>query len=221
MDESDCGIICGLAEECAVARQHLPSAMVRCAAARPQLAEQFAGELINAGAKHLISFGFAGGLSPELVTGSVIIATQIVDGETTVASNNSAISTALQIALPHGMPGKIWNSQTVIADVTTKERIYATTGCIATDMESGAVARVAHNHGVDFVAVRVVLDDAQTVLPPVAILPLTDTGNPNMAAILWSLLCRPSQLSLLPDLVRRHHIARVVLGQVALAISHT
>jgi hypothetical protein len=77
--------------------------------------------------------------------------------------------------------------------------LHAQTGAAAVDTESHIAARIAAAHRVPFVACRAIIDAADTLLPPAALVGLRPDGTADVAAVLRSVLQQPSQL---PALVR-------------------
>jgi adenosylhomocysteine nucleosidase len=185
------GIVVGLASEARLARRL--TAHVLCSGGRPEVAARQALELINSGVTTLMSFGIAGALSPGLRPGSRVIATEIItDFEAYPALAGSA-------NILKGHSGAIYGAWTIVASPVEKAAIFARTGALAVDMESAALAKVAMEHNVPFVALRAIADPAGHGLPPAALLPLSPSGRPRLLAILWSVLSNPGQI---PALIR-------------------
>lgn len=185
------GIVVGLASEARLARKLSPN--VLCSGGRPDVAARQALELINSGVTTLMSFGIAGALSPKLRPGSRIVATNIV----TDFDDYPAISTSAKLIKGHA--GTIYGGWNIVATPEEKAEIFARTGALAVDMESAPLAKVALEHGVPFVALRTIADPANHGLPPAALLPLSETGQPRLLAVFWSVLKQPGQI---PSLIR-------------------
>jgi adenosylhomocysteine nucleosidase len=81
-------------------------------------------------------------------------------------------------------------------------------------MESGAVGGVAADAGVPFLAVRVVADAAEDVLPRNVEDWVAPDGAPRLAP-LWRTLLAPRELGRLALLARRSRAAERVLAAVA------
>jgi hypothetical protein len=75
-------------------------------------------------------------------------------------------------------------------------------------MESVVVARSAAALGIPFVVLRAIADPAARELPPAALLPLGEDGNPALGPVLASVLRRPKQL---PNLLTVAREARQAL----------
>jgi adenosylhomocysteine nucleosidase len=185
------GIVVGLASEAKLARRLTPH--VLCSGGRPDVAARQALELINSGVTTLMSFGIAGALSPNLKPGSRVVATEIL----TDFGAYPAVAGSAGIVKGHS--GSIYGSWTIVSSPAEKAEIFARTGALAVDMESAPIAKVAMEHAIPFVALRVIADPADDGLPPAALLPLTPSGRPRILAVLWSVLTNPGQI---PALIR-------------------
>lgn len=194
------GIVVGLAAEEKIARRL--STRVMISGGKPDVAARQAQELVNAGASTLMSFGIAGGLSPNLPPGTLIVADEIVtDFEEYPAMANCAERVRART-------GAIYGGWNIVATAAEKAEIRARTGALAVDMETGPVAKVAMEAGIPFIAVRAIADPASHGLPPAALLPLSVVGQPRLPAVFWSILKNPSQI---PDLIRTAQETRAAL----------
>ena len=194
------GIVVGLAAEAKLALRLTPNVM--CSGGRPEVAARQALELIRGGATTLMSFGIAGGLSSTLRPGSRIVATEVI----TDFDNYPALATSATIIRAH--TGAIYGSWSIVGTAQEKAEIRKRTGALAVDMESGPVARVAMEHNVPFIALRTIADTSSHGLPPAALLPLNEAGQPRLGAVLWSVLTRPGQI---PALIRTARETRAAL----------
>ncbi len=88
----------------------------------------------------------------------------------------------------------------------------ASTGAVASDMESHFGARVAANYGLPFAACRVVLNPMHRKLPAAALRKLKQ-GSPDLHAILRSVMGTPSQVRDLMWLILDASIATACLWQ--------
>jgi adenosylhomocysteine nucleosidase len=87
-------------------------------------------------------------------------------------------------ARPFGIRGAILTRRAPVASVAEKRRLFAETGAIAVDMETAAVAAVAHAAGRPFVAVRAIVDAASRTLPAAAIAAMRADGRVDVMALL-------------------------------------
>jgi hypothetical protein len=98
-------------------------------------------------ARGVVSFGVAGGLSPDLVPGTCVIGSAIVSGTNRMncVSTHDDWSKDLLQAMPGAVRGPLYGSSGPVTDPRAKAALHKTTGAIAVDMEShivgGAAAR--------------------------------------------------------------------------------
>jgi adenosylhomocysteine nucleosidase len=199
--DSDIGVVVGMAAEARLARRlgwHV--ALGGGTAPGAGLA---ARQLIDGGARALISFGLAGGLDPALRAGTVIVPSAIIDGHHRYPTDPS-LSQLLGGATRHSMLA----TETPVASAAEKQRLHGETGAAAIDLESGAVARAAAAHGIPFAVLRVVCDPAQRSLPPAALAALDSHGAIAMRRVLASILIRPAQIPALLKLATEAAAAR-------------
>lgn len=178
-----------------------------------------AGSLVAAGAKSLMSFGLAGGLDPRLTAGSVVLPGNVIsrDGasfraaETWREQFRLLISARLDV-----VSGALLSMAQPIDAVADKARLFRETGAVAVDMESVSIAEVAAAHGLPFIAVRVIVDTAQDVLPS-AVVAASRDGEVNVARLVLRLAAKPTDLMALLRLARRYRAATRSLQSIALA----
>ena len=115
----------------------------------------------------LVSAGFAGALSPHLEHGTVLVPERILDDNQ-------------QCIYPLGHSDQsLWPAENIIDSKTTlitvdsvitskekKARLRQATHADLVDMESAAVAVVAQNADIQFLAVRAISDTSEETLPP-------------------------------------------------------
>jgi len=164
----------------------------------------------------LVSFGFAGGLTPELARGTLIIGTEVVcedgSGKRAVASRDlvkqfCAAADAERLPMQQG---RLVSSRDIVADPASKTDLRNKSGACAVDMETVGIAEAADETGLPWVAVRAIVDRAMDTLPPVCLTMLREDGQVATGRLL-RMICRS-------PLVLRH-IGRLA-GDTALARRH-
>jgi adenosylhomocysteine nucleosidase len=93
----------------------------------------------------LVSTGLAGGCDPALPVGSLVHAATVVDAQS--GARFSGLGGAATVVTTHS-----------IASVQEKQRLFASYGAAAVDMEAATVARLAQMHGLNFRAIKAVSD---------------------------------------------------------------
>jgi hopanoid-associated phosphorylase len=146
----------------------------------------------------VISIGLAGGLSPHLKVGDVVIADQIITG-LEKWDCHEGWRVRLMSRLPTAIQGQIFGSDIIIEKPETKAGLHETTGALAVDMESQVAARFAAKRNLPLVGLRVISDDAAHVLPPAALVAMKPDGGIAIGRVLGSLLRHPTQI---PSLIR-------------------
>lgn len=196
------GIITGLTAEAALAR---PLGLARAGGGLPAGAEAAAAWLAGRNVACLVSFGLAGGLDPALRPGDIVVPARVLEGD-------HAFPTDPDLSARFGpRQGTLLAGAAIVADAAEKALLFARTGALAVDLESGAVARVAARHGLPFAAVRAVCDPAGRSLPPAALVALNHRGAIALLHVLAALVRQPGQLPALIALGRDAAAARAAL----------
>ena len=173
-------------------------------------------ECLARGVGAVISFGIAGGLEPSLRAGTVVVADVIDDGETLWATDG-AWRARLLAAVPGSIEGTLAGTNRAVADLAGKAALRRRTRAAAVDMESHIAARLAAQHDVPFVALRVVADPADRALPHAALVGLRPDGSTDVGAVVRALIQRPTDL---PALVRTAFDARSAFAALTRSRRH-
>lgn len=176
-----------------------------------------ARRLISEGATALISAGLAGGLSPGLQAGHLVIAEDILhvnpmnDGQ--IQGHWKADATCVALAraafTAEGVPatgGRIITTRQAVLTAAHKAALFRQTRALAVDMESAAVARAALEKNIPFFGLRAICDPAAETVPRELYACLDPNGNVRLTTVLRHLARRPS-LALDLSRLRRHFIA--------------
>jgi len=167
----------------------------------------------------LVSFGIAGGLSPQLHAGDVVISAEVLSNcEQWRAEAPFRARVAELAAEIGGIEGPVLGTSRIMASTDEKRRTWLETGALAVDLESDVVARIADSAGIPFVVVRTIADTAYRALPPAALIPLAGDGTPKLAHVLASVLRRPRQVAALFGLARETRAALAALVLPARAL---
>ncbi len=178
-----------------------PEALIARTGIGAARAEAGARDLLSRHATALASWGVAGGLEPALRAGAVIVPSAVITADGRTIPCDEHWRQRLLAVLDGSVPisrGALAEAAAPVVRPEDKSALHAATGAAAVDMESGAVARVAADHGVPWLAVRAVLDPALWRLPAVAATAIGPDGrlDPGFAA---RLAAAPRQW---PDLLR-------------------
>ena len=144
----------------------------------------------------VLSFGIAGGLSPDLKSGDVVVASHVLHGDERYQADQRWHDAILRAA-GHQIrvkPGGISGSAEVMTRAADKSTLQAQTGAIAIDMESHIAAAFAARHRLPFAAIRAIGDSSSRNLPEIATDALRDDGSVDIVKVLRGLAGNPSQM---------------------------
>jgi adenosylhomocysteine nucleosidase len=211
------GVVCALASE---ARHVRPSDAVRVALSGMggAAAAQSAHSLIEAGAQALVSWGMAGGLDPALRPGTIFLPSEVASPDgTSVLSTEASWSEALGAAIATHQPllqGRLLTTPKAVGTQADKSALFKQTGAVAVDMESLAIAQVAHSQQVPFIAIRVIVDSAADTLPRAVTAAADSEGQLQIGRLLGALARTPAEIPALLRLGGRYRAANRSLAAV-------
>ncbi len=148
----------------------------RAAAGAHLLARQFSAHL-------LVSFGFAGGLLPELAQGTLVIGDRVISEDPTLPAYSAdcgVVEQLLKAAKAEGLPvrrGTVVTVERLVPDGRSKTALAHSTGASVVDMETAGIAEVAHVAGLAWVAVRAIVDTVDERLPAESLTMLRPDGG--------------------------------------------
>ncbi len=164
--------------------------------------------LAAAGARGLLSFGFAGALDPALAAGAWLLPRAVTDGSGMLHGSCAAWRERLAAAPgASAVDGTLLSCAQPLTTPASKSQARARTGAVAVDMESFAIARVALEQQLQFAVARVVIDTAADPLPQALLRAANARGEVNLARLLSGLAARPADVLALPRLARRYRLA--------------
>ena len=128
--------------------------------------------------KLVLTCGFAGGLNPELPTGTVVFST---DDSSRRRGNEADYPLNIQAPPPYvggyepclsaallavgARPAKFHCAEKVAVTAEEKRALWASTGADAVEMESGVIRAICRDHNIPSATVRVISDAANEDLP--------------------------------------------------------
>jgi adenosylhomocysteine nucleosidase len=179
-----------------------------------------ARRLALAGATALASFGLAGALDPALICGAVLLPEEIASGDGAQPPAVVWVTSAdwrqrLRAALPASCivgGGKLLTCERPLGR-DAKAAAWRSSRAAAVDMESAAIAQVARQAGLPFIALRVIVDTAADELPP-AVLAASAGGRLRTGRLLAGLARAPADVAGLIRLSARYRIASRALAGV-------
>lgn len=162
---------------------------------------------IKSGAKAVMSFGTAGGLSREVAAGDVIVPKQVIASDCAWVTHVEWAD-AIAHALPRVVRGPLFGADIAISTTEAKAHLARQTGAVAVDMESQLAAKIAARYGLPFIVLRVVLDPCHRALPKAALDATRANGTTNLPKLLLSLAKKPGQIPALITLASDAQAAR-------------
>lgn len=193
------GILTGVRAEARVLRALSGTApLIACSGADADRAHRLAAEMVARGATALVSFGLAGGLTPGLKAGTLLLASGVVlpDGSERPVSPawRAAVLARAQAAGVSLSGGRIAGVRRMAATPAEKRALAERSGSAAVDMESAAVALAAREAGLPFLVLRAVADPPDADVPPWALAGVGDDGRLRLFRIAAGLLRDPRSL---------------------------
>lgn len=197
-------IVTGLVQEARIAAG--PGMIVICSSSDPQQLRALLATLDSSTFRGVVSFGVAGGLDPTLKTGDVVVATEVMAGDTRfladMALNEEMITGA---ALKRSrltrrrrvVRGGLYGVERVVAASSCKAALHSETGAAAVDMESHIAAAYAASAGIPFAALRVISDPAHRALPELAQSAIKPNGDIDVRTIVRGVVRNPLSLKAL------------------------
>src|SRR3979490_2305822 len=141
-------IVTGLVQEARIAAG--PGMIVICSSSDPQQLRALLATLDASTFRGVISFGVAGGLDPSLKSGDIVVATEVLAGDTRflagLALNEEMIASAA-LRRRRVVRGVLTGVERVIAATACKAALRSETGAAAVDMERHIAAAYAAEAG--------------------------------------------------------------------------
>ena len=209
-------IICGLKSEAVAVKTSAKRAGVDASkfrigvsGANADRAEEIARDFLGDGAKAIISAGLCGGLDPALKSGDIVLGERVVSAKgDIVLSDKALIAAADKFSRRHVA---VFGSDEIVDTLDKKQALFRRYASETVDMESHGAARAAAAAKVPFIAVRVVADGADRVLPKAALGAVTPSGGVNVMSVLSECVKSPQQFEQIAMLGRNSSTATDVL----------
>lgn len=211
------GVVTGLVAEARCLRQGQNRFV--CTGGDSARARAGAERLVSQDVCALCSFGLAGGLHPDLASGSLLLPRSVILPSGDCIETDPAWRDRLDyLARTENLDPlnlTVAGSDDLVATPSAKRSLYEGTGAAAVDMESHAVGEVAIAARLPFVVVRVIADTFDEVIPHAAREGLGEDGHIKPLAVLLELMRRPNETGSLIRLGRESGRALGALRRVA------
>lgn len=190
---------------------------LKCSGVGSTRARLAAWDLVKTGAKALVSWGSAAGLIPGLLPGTLILPKNVLATNASVYCSDPQWHQGLfkRLEAHVGLHiGLLVESPTLLTSLSEKTALFEKTGAVAVDMESAAVAAVAYEAGVPFVAIRAIADPVERTAPQSVLSAVDDSGRLRPFNLLKALAKRPTDLFAWVRLGRDFRAAHASLAMV-------
>ena len=188
-------IVTGLVQEARIAAG--PGMTVICSSSDPQQLRALLTVFDPTTIRGVISFGVAGGLDPSLKPGDVVVATEVLAGDTRWLAGlalNEDLVASVAMGRRRVVRGSLAGAEQVVSARALKAALHLETGAAAVDMESHIAAAYAAEAGLPFAALRVISDPATRALPALAVAALKPNGEIDLRKILSGVARNPMTL---------------------------
>src|ERR1700716_3046628 len=188
-------IVTGLVQEARIAAG--PGMTVICSSSDPQQLRALLTVFDPTTIRGVISFGVAGGLDPTLKSGDVVVATEVLAGDTRWLAGlplNEEMIANVALGRRRVVRGGLAGVEEVVAARAVKAALRSETGAAAVDMESHIAAAYAAEAGLPVAALRVISDPAHRALPALAMSAIKPNGDIDLRKILRGVARNPLTL---------------------------
>ena len=186
--------------------------------AGPERAGEAATQLVEQGVSALLSWGCAAGLTSELEAGSLLLPEQIQSESGIVLPVDRDWHNRLYPLLSdklHTRKDCLLERSEIIADPEEKKMLFEKSRALAVDMESAAIAKVAHKHKLIFLAVRAIVDTSNRRIPHSILNSLDTGGQVRRLSLIRQVMLHPLDWITLVQLGHQFSAAKKTLKKVA------
>ena len=184
----------------------------------PENAKNAADKLIERGAGGLISWCCAAALIDSLKPGDLVLAGKLIAEDGGIYNGNAEWKRHVNDLLAHKIDiisADLVESSKIVQSSAEKASLQRLSGAVIVDMESTAIAKIAANNKLPFVAIRAVADPANMALPEAVAVSLDRNGEVQIAKLLRHLLTHPFEIPALIKLGLAFNAAKKTLRIVA------
>jgi len=192
--------------------------LVAYSGAGPVNAKAAAELLVAQGATRLISWGCAAALSASLKPGDLVLADKLIDAENIEMATHAdwhSYTKNILATFEVVHTGCLAESKRIVSSSKDKKQLQSTTGAVALDMESIAIANVARQYTLPFLTIRAIADPVNMDLPLAINYSLNDRGDIVLGKLLLFLVLHPAELAGLIKLGLHFNAARNTLKSIA------
>jgi adenosylhomocysteine nucleosidase len=185
-------IVTGLVQEARIAAG--PGMTVICSSSDPRQLRSLLASFDPLSVRGVISFGVAGGLDPALNSGDVVVATEVMAGDSrwkAAAALSEELIAGAGLGRQRVIRAGLAGVEQVVTAQAGKAALRSQTGAAAVDMESHIAAAYAADASLPFAALRVISDPATRALPTLATNAIKANGDIDLRKILRGVARNP------------------------------
>lgn len=152
--------------------------------------------LLEQGVTHLGVAGVSGGLAPDMASGQLVLASEVMDETGRRWPADRPLLADLAAGYGGGIRvGPVLTAEAPVLTAAAKARRYASLQALAVDMESAAVAKAAAAAGRPFFALRAICDSASCTVPESLFDLVDEAGRPRFVRLAATLARHPALLA--------------------------
>jgi hopanoid-associated phosphorylase len=170
---------------------------VICSSSDPEQLRSLLATFDPSTIRGVISFGVAGGLCPTLKSGDVVVATEVMAGDSRWLAGlvlSEELIAGAGLGRRRVVQGGLAGVEKVVVAQAGKAALHLETGAVAVDMESHIAAAYAEDAGLPFAALRVISDPAGRALPAIAASAVKANGEIDLRKVLRGVARNPLTL---------------------------
>ncbi len=197
--------------------QHSDTILLALSGIGPECAHAAGRLLLKQGATALLSWGTAAALDSRLVPGSLVLPKTVMAADGTVFTVTPEWHECLYRQLSGSFEihsGTLVESPRVLSVTNDKRALFDHSSAIATDMESAALAAVAHEAGAPFMVIRAIADSADMAVPQRLITIMQDTRPRRQLRLLTAVILHPREWPAIVRLAWSFQAARKTLVKI-------
>lgn len=160
-------------------------------------------EGVDSAHTYLIICGFAGGLSPDMKPGDLIVPRKVIrmESDDPFLPDNSMLVQANDLTVSGAsiFQGALLSTNTILSTPAEKRAAFLSSGAFAVDMETVAAAQIAEKRNIRWLSVRVITDGANDHMPFDFNRMLDRDGQLDRSKVVLAALSHPWKL---PGLIR-------------------
>jgi nucleoside phosphorylase len=168
----------------------------------------------------VLALGIAGAISDDLAVGDLLISSEVMEGDQTLAWPDLQWLEEAEIGVPYDL-GRLVTVDEILSTPASKRSLWGKTWRdqpAAADMESACFARVAIAYNLPYLVARAISDDVEEVLPDFLEDCRAQDGSLDRRQVMWKALWRPRSWLPLFRLQRRMRRSAVTLADFAEAL---